>query len=132
MWHHDRPSPGNPSGNAVVKCVFLHIVCPCRRRHAAVGVQQNAETAHNKQAQENEEEQYKDEGCLLLKGEKRDGLSGPRRRQRTAVEVLGHPQFLNALCNPQASLTVASMACSHHVEPQIQQVSCQKHFNTIN
>lgn len=128
MWHHERPSPGSPSGDAVVKCVFLHIVCPCGRRHAAVGVQQNAETSHNQKAQENEEKQYKDESCLLLKGEERDGLSGPRRRQRAAVEVLRHPQVLNALCNPRTSLTTASVACSHHVEPQIQQVSCQKHL----
>lgn len=110
MWHHDGPSPGSPSGNAVVKCVFFHIVCPCRRRHAAIGVQQNAETAHNQQAQKNEEKQHKDEGCLLLKGEERDGLSGPRRRQCAAVEVLSHPQLLNALCNQQASLTVTSVA----------------------
>lgn len=131
MWRHDQPSSGSPSGDAVVKCVFLHIVCPCGRRHTAVGVQQNAETAHNQQAQENEEEQHKDEGCLLLKGEKRDGLIGPRRRQCAAVEVLRHPRLVNALYNPQASLTTASVACSHHVERQIQQVSCQKHFNTI-
>lgn len=29
------------------------------------------------------------------------------------------------------SQCTASVACSHHVEPQSQQVSCQKHFNTI-
>lgn len=132
MWRRDWPSPGSPSGNAVVKCVFLHIVRPCGRRHAAVGVQQDAETAYNQQTQENEEEQHKDEGCLLLKGEERDGLSRPRGRQRAAVEMLCHPYLLNALCNPQASLTTASVACSHHVKPQSQQVSCQKHFNTIN
>lgn len=79
------------SGNAVVEGVFFHIVCPCGTRHAAVRIQQDSEAAHDQQPQKDEEEEDEDEGSLLLQCEERDGLGGPRRRQRAAVEMLRHP-----------------------------------------
>lgn len=83
------------SGNAVVERVFFHIVCPCGTRHAAVRIQKDSEAAHDQQPQKDEEEEDEDEGSLLFQREERDGLCGPRRRQRAAVEMLGHPlQFV--------------------------------------
>lgn len=54
------------SDDAVIERVLLGVVCPVGRGHAAVGVQQDAETAHDEQGQEDEEQQHKDEGRLLL------------------------------------------------------------------
>lgn len=83
------------SGNAVVERVFFHIVCPCGTRHAAVRIQKDSEAAHDQQPQKDEEEEDEDEGSLLFQREERDGLVGPRRRQRAAVKMLGHPlQFV--------------------------------------
>lgn len=79
------------SGNAVVERVFFHIVCPRGTRHAAVRIQKDSEAAHDQQPQKDEEEQDEDEGSLLFQREEGDGVGGPRRRQRAAVEMLGHP-----------------------------------------
>lgn len=55
-----------PSDDAVIECVLLGVVRPVGRRHAAVGVQQDAEAAHDEQRQEDEEQEHEDECRLLL------------------------------------------------------------------
>lgn len=67
--HDPSPPPTPPpprSDDAVVKGVLLGVVCPVGRGHAAVGVQQDPEAAHDEQGQEDEEQQHEDEGRLLL------------------------------------------------------------------
>lgn len=54
------------SDDAVIERVLLGVVRPVGRGHAAVRVQQDAEAAHDEQGQEDEEQQHKDEGGLLL------------------------------------------------------------------
>lgn len=58
--------PRDSSDDAVIERVLLGVVCPVGRGHAAVGVQQDAEAAHDEQRQEDEEQQHEDKRCLLL------------------------------------------------------------------
>lgn len=88
---------GRLSGNAVVEGVFLHVVGPGGRRHAAVRIQQDPEAAHDQEAQEDEEDEEEDKGRPLLQGEEGGGRGGGgggevwvRRREGAAVDVLCH------------------------------------------
>ena len=54
------------SGNPVIEGVFLHVVGPGGRRHAAVRVQKDPETAHDQKAEEDEEDEDEEEGGALF------------------------------------------------------------------
>lgn len=85
-----------PSDNAVIECVLLCVVRPVGWRHAAVGVQQDAETAHDEQRQEDEEQEHEDECHLLL--QRQVGwhvMATTWRGQRTAEEALSHPGHIH-------------------------------------
>ncbi len=89
--------PQGSSDDAIIKCVLLGVICPVGWGHAAVGVQQDAETAHDEQGQEDEEQQHEDEGCLLLQRQVgRHVMATARRGQRTAEEALSHPGHIHA------------------------------------
>lgn len=90
-------APRGSSDDAVIERVLLGVVCPVGRGHAAVGVQQDAETAHDEQRQEDEEQQHKDERRLLL--QRQVGwhvMATARRGERAAEEALGHPGHVHA------------------------------------
>lgn len=61
----------DPSGNTVIKGVLLHVVSPGRGGHAAVRVEQDTEAAYDQEAQNEEKDEDKDEGCLRLQCQKR-------------------------------------------------------------
>lgn len=88
---------GGSSDDAVIKRVLLGVVGPVGWGHAAVGVQQDAEAAHDQQGQEDEEQQHKDEGGLLLQCQVgRHVMAATWRGQRAAEEALGHPGHIHA------------------------------------
>lgn len=89
--------PQGSSHDAVIERVLLGVVCPVGRGHAAVGVQQDAETADDEQGQEDEEQQHEDERRLLLQRQVgRHVMAAARRGQRAAEEALGHPGHIHA------------------------------------
>lgn len=61
----------DPSGNTVIKGVLLHVVSPGRGGHAAVRVEQDTEAAYDQEAQNEEKDEDKDEGCLRLQCQER-------------------------------------------------------------
>lgn len=85
------------SNDAVIECVLLGVVSPVGRRHAAVRVQQDAETANDEQSEENEEQQHEDEsGFLLQRQVRRHVVAAARRGQGAAEQALGHPGHIHA------------------------------------
>lgn len=85
------------SDDAVIERVLLGVVRPVGRRHAAVRIQQDAETAHDEQGQEDEEQQHEDERRLLLQRQVgRYVMATARRGQRAAEEALSHPGHIHA------------------------------------
>lgn len=85
------------SDDTVIKGVLLGVVCPVGRGHAAVRVQQDAETAHDEQRQEYEQQQHEDKrGFLFQRQVGRHMMPPSRRGQRAAEEALGHPGHVHA------------------------------------
>lgn len=85
------------SDDAVIERVLLGVVCPVGRGHAAVRVQQDAETTHDEQGQEDEEQQHEDERRLLFQRQVGGHvMAATRRGQRAAEEALGHPGHIHA------------------------------------
>ncbi|KAA8591914.1 hypothetical protein FQN60_017288, partial [Etheostoma spectabile] len=138
------------SDDAVIERVLLGVVCPVGRGHAAVGVQQDAEAAHDEQGQEDEEQQHKDEGGLLLQRQAKrllyaNGLSAPggrdspQRGQRVTVQsTLGgklslhnvpclHPNAVQRFHLLEASKDCRKSQCSDEDFPHHQSVAtgCQ-------
>lgn len=90
-------NPQSSSDDAVIKRVLLSVVCPVGRGHASVGIQQDAEAAHDEQGQEDEEQQHEDEGGLLLQRQVgRHVVASARRGQRAAEQALCHPGHIHA------------------------------------
>lgn len=85
------------SDDAVIERVLLGVISPVGWGHAAVWVQQDAEAAHDEQGQEDEQQQHKDEGGLLLQRQVgRHVMAATWRGQGAAEEALSHPGHIHA------------------------------------
>lgn len=63
---HGRDKKARVSGPTVVEGVLFHVVCPCGRGHAAVGIEEDPKATYDEEPQEDEQQEHQDEGSFLF------------------------------------------------------------------